>query len=229
MADVITLYDLTAANDRRFSPFCWRIRMALAHKGLDVALKPLRFTEIPAAGGDSWSTVPTIDDGGKIVTDSWRIARYLDETYPGPVPLIGESAGAISFVNHWTNTVLHPGVITLILSDIFEKLDPVDHAYFRESREKRFGNRLEEVQFGREERLEGFRRSLQPLRSIVSEQPFVGGEHADFADYLPFGGLMWPRVMSDFRLIEPDDPVEAWFLRVAALYPGVADGVPRFY
>ena len=31
------LQELAAADpDRRFSPFCWRIRMALAHKGLDV-------------------------------------------------------------------------------------------------------------------------------------------------------------------------------------------------
>ena len=31
----ITLYDLAGAEtDRRFSPFCWRTRMALAHKGL---------------------------------------------------------------------------------------------------------------------------------------------------------------------------------------------------
>jgi hypothetical protein len=30
---------------RRFSPFCWRIRVALAHKGLTVETIPWRFTE----------------------------------------------------------------------------------------------------------------------------------------------------------------------------------------
>ena len=30
--------------NRRFSPFCWRARMALAHKG-QVETKPWRFTE----------------------------------------------------------------------------------------------------------------------------------------------------------------------------------------
>ena len=29
------LYDLTASGDRRFSPYCWRTKLALAHKGLD--------------------------------------------------------------------------------------------------------------------------------------------------------------------------------------------------
>jgi len=33
----ITLYDLAGAEaERRFSPFCWRTKMALAHKDLEV-------------------------------------------------------------------------------------------------------------------------------------------------------------------------------------------------
>src|SRR3546814_19583617 len=40
-----TLYELVGAEDRRFSPYCWRIRMALAHKGLHAELEPCRFTE----------------------------------------------------------------------------------------------------------------------------------------------------------------------------------------
>jgi hypothetical protein len=40
------LYELAGADEnRRFSPYCWRIRMALAHKGLDVECIPWRFTE----------------------------------------------------------------------------------------------------------------------------------------------------------------------------------------
>jgi glutathione S-transferase len=42
----ITLYDLAGAEaDRRFTPLCWRARMALAHKGLAVETVPWRFTE----------------------------------------------------------------------------------------------------------------------------------------------------------------------------------------
>jgi glutathione S-transferase len=40
------LYDLAGADpDLRFSPFCWRTRFALAHKGLPVETIPWRFTE----------------------------------------------------------------------------------------------------------------------------------------------------------------------------------------
>ena len=36
------LYDLCADNDLRFSPFCWRVKLALAHKGLDYQTEPVR-------------------------------------------------------------------------------------------------------------------------------------------------------------------------------------------
>jgi len=42
---MITLYDLVAQDDRRPSPFCWRVKFALAHKGLDWTTVPVGFTE----------------------------------------------------------------------------------------------------------------------------------------------------------------------------------------
>ena len=40
------LYELAALEDDRcFSPYCWRIKMALAHKGLSYETIPWRFTE----------------------------------------------------------------------------------------------------------------------------------------------------------------------------------------
>jgi glutathione S-transferase len=42
----LRLYDLAGAQpERRFSPYCWRIRLALAHKNLPVETIPWRFTE----------------------------------------------------------------------------------------------------------------------------------------------------------------------------------------
>lgn len=79
----ITLYDLAAADeDRRFSPFCWRTRLALAHKNLAVDSVPWRFTEADKVAFSRQGKVPVIVDGGKTVFDSWTIADYLDATYP---------------------------------------------------------------------------------------------------------------------------------------------------
>ena len=39
---MITLYDLVFDKDLRPSPFCWRAKLALKHKGLSVARRALR-------------------------------------------------------------------------------------------------------------------------------------------------------------------------------------------
>ena len=67
----ITLYDLAGVEaDRRFSPFCWRTRMALAHKGIEVETVPWRFTEKDRLPQPNGGRVPVIVDGGQVVHDS---------------------------------------------------------------------------------------------------------------------------------------------------------------
>ena len=41
----ITLYELVGRDDLRFSPYCWRTRFALAHKGLEFETVPVRFAD----------------------------------------------------------------------------------------------------------------------------------------------------------------------------------------
>jgi len=75
----ITLYDLAGAEaERRFSPFCWRTRMALAHKGLEVETVPWRFTEKDKLPQPNGGRVPVIVDGGQVVHDSSAIADHLE-------------------------------------------------------------------------------------------------------------------------------------------------------
>ena len=46
------LFDLAGDElDRRFSPYCWRSKLALAHKGLTVETIPWRFTDTDAVSG----------------------------------------------------------------------------------------------------------------------------------------------------------------------------------
>jgi len=78
----IRLYDLAGEDpDRRSSPYCWRIRMALAHKALDFETVPWRFTEKEAIAFSRQGRVPVIVDGDRTVHDSWKIAEYLEEAY----------------------------------------------------------------------------------------------------------------------------------------------------
>jgi glutathione S-transferase len=89
------LYELVSRDHKNgFSPFVWRIKMALAHKGLEYELVPLHFTEIEdALGFASSKTVPVLVDGDNVISDSFKIACYLEETYPDRPSLFGGNAG----------------------------------------------------------------------------------------------------------------------------------------
>ncbi len=125
---VATLYDLVGKDDRRFSPNCWRSRMALAHKGLEVEVRPTRFTEIRAIGDGECPTVPVLEVDGRRIVDSWAIAEHLEATYPERPSLFGGAGGkaVTRFVLNWATTTLHPGVLSLIIHDIHEHLLPED-------------------------------------------------------------------------------------------------------
>lgn len=89
----ILLHELVGQDDRRFSPYCWRTRMALAHKGLEYETSPVSFSDISGLCGGAHKTVPIIEDGDTIVCDSFDIALYLERTYPDKPSLFGGPAG----------------------------------------------------------------------------------------------------------------------------------------
>jgi glutathione S-transferase len=227
----ITLYDLAGAEaDRRFSPFCWRTKMALAHKGLEVETVPWRFTEKEKLPKPNAGRVPVIVDGGKVVHDSSAIAEYLENRYPDRPSLFGgETARTLTrFVQNWTETVLHPGMIGFVVLDICRHAAPQDQPYFRQSREERFGRSLEEVVKDRDNRLRAFRESLTPLRRTLERQKFLGGDSPAYADYLVFGAFQWGRAISDFALLADDDPIAAWRGRVLDMFGGLARKSPAY-
>ncbi|MDA1100001.1 MAG: glutathione S-transferase family protein [Proteobacteria bacterium] len=227
----IEFYDLAGQDGRNFSPYCWRTRMALAHKGLDFEHRGTAFTAIAAAGGTAHRTVPIIVDAGKMISDSSRIADYLEAQYPDRPSLFGGEAGhaLCKFVHSWTNAVVHPGVARSVVHDIYDHVRDEDRDYFRTSREKVFGQPLAAVQAGREDRLEAFRADLYPLRLTVRAQAFLGGERANYADYIVFGAFQWARSISDFRILADDDPILAWFRRCGELFDGLGRQAPGYY
>ena len=80
----ITLYDLAGVEaERRFSPFCWRTRMALAHKGLEVETVPWRFTEKDRLPQPNGGRVPVIVDGGQVVHEFFDDRRVPRKPLPG--------------------------------------------------------------------------------------------------------------------------------------------------
>ena len=221
----LKLFELVGTDETRpFSPYCWRIRMALAHKGLSAESIPWCFTDKFAIAPHRSEKVPVLLDGETSVVDSWVIANYLEDTYPDRPSLFGGEGGRAGgrMLKWWGDIAIVGGLFPLIGADIHGHLKPEDADYFRRTREARIGKSLEDAMAGRDKSVEGFRRSLDPMRLTLKTQPYLGGDAPNYADYIVFGGFQWARVVSPFKLLADNDPVYAWRERLLDAFDGMA-------
>lgn len=222
------LYELVGRDDSRFSPYCWRSRMALSHKGLEAERVAVKFTDKDKIAFSGQKLVPVLTDGDHTVADSWAIACYLEDTYPDRPALFGGAAGRglARFLNRWADQVLHPALIRAIIGDVFAALHPDDRDYFRQTREARFGNTIEAMHAARDDHMDAARHVFTPLRATLADQPYLCGAAPAYGDHIVFGTLQWVRLTSPAPLIDPDDPVYAWRERMLDLFDGQARAAP---
>ena len=221
----IRLYELTGADARvQFSPYCWRIRFALAHKGLAVETQPWRFSDKDAIAFSGQGKVPVLVDGERTVSDSWAIAEYLEQQYPDRPSLFGEDTNhaLTRFINNWTDGAVHPPLARLLLPDIYNILAEEDRNYFRTTREAALGATFEKLVSEREHWIEQFRAALLPLRRTLTTQPYIAGDTPTYADYIVAGTFQWARTCSAQTLLEADDPVATWLDHILDAHGGFA-------
>jgi glutathione S-transferase len=228
--DALILYDLAGADPAlRFSPHCWKTRMALAHKGLEPRTIPWRFTEKEKISFSGQGSVPILVDGEKTVSDSWRIALHLEEHYADRPSLFGspEAIPLAAFVNNWADTVLLPAFARFLVPDILDSLAEIDRDYFRRTREARLGVTIEDLSAGRETFLAALQDCLTPLRVRLKDRPFLSGEAPRYADYCVFGMFMWARGIGAAAVPKPGEPLAAWHEALLDLFGGLARAAPR--
>jgi glutathione S-transferase len=221
---MITLYDLDFGNGARPSPFCWRAKFALAHKGLEWKEEPIGFVEKDRIAFSGQKLVPVIVDHAhddKVVADSWEIATYLDQAYPGRSLFASEEARTFArFMHNWTDMALHAHLFRMIVGDMHAGVRPQDRDYFLQSRSRWL--RTEDFAAfqaaARESRLVPFRQGLEPLRLQLKESPFLGGTAPGYPDYIVASALLWVRSVTSFMPLEEGDPLLAWQGRVTGLY-----------
>lgn len=226
----LRLYDLAGAEaDRRFSPYCWRIRLALAHKQLPVEIIPWRFTEKAVIAPSGQGRVPVLVDGERWIAESWVIANHLEDNFPDHPSLFGGPAGRAltRFYSNLADTLVN-SIFRLVALDIVHHLHDKDRAYFRQSREERIGMTLEALIADRDARLPAFRESLAALRLTLKGQAFLGGDRPLYADYAVFGPFQWARCISPFALLAPDDPIALWRARLLDAHGGLARAAPGY-
>src|ERR1700722_4846312 len=88
VAMTLIMYERIGLQERRPSPFSWRVRYALAHKGVPVEYRPVRVADVETiralSGQDKVPIVVATDRAGgdQVIHDSWNIATYLETRFP---------------------------------------------------------------------------------------------------------------------------------------------------
>lgn len=224
---MITLWELGGKNDRRYSLFSWRTRLALKHKGLAFEATPVRMSDKEAIAFSGGKTVPVIRDGDAVVRDSWAIAEHLERRYPDAPSLFGGEIGhglSQSF-NVWVDRAVVPAMLPVVVADIHERIDPADDEYFRQMMEKILKATLEDTRADRDQALRRLGAVVGPLQAALKRQAFLCGARAAYADYALFSVFQWARVMSPQQVLGPEDPLCAWQERMLDLFDGFARNV----
>lgn len=221
----IRFFELTGRADNiRFSPYCWRIRMSLLHKGLDFEGIPWRFTEKERLAETGYDRVPVLQHGGKWIPDSLQIARYLDATFPER-PLFPQGAASranASFLGAWCDQEIHQRLSLHIVYEVFLATHEKDKAYYRETREKRQGRTLEACAAAAADVSEILKLTLRPVEVALAETAFLGGDAPDYCDYTVFGSLQWANVVSRKDPLDRTSPAGRWFERMLDQFDGGA-------
>jgi glutathione S-transferase len=225
-ADIpVRLYELVLENGRSASPYVWRIRYALAHKGVSFESIPIGFTEIPEVFGGRFKTVPVICHGGTMLAESWDIAEYLDRIFPGQPPIFSGPAeqAMVRLMDSWFSAEILRRMFRVYAFDIHNAARPEDRAYFRQSREGRLkGTSLEAFTADRAAHLPALRDAFMPLRLHLAQFPFLGGSAPNYADYIALGAFHWVASVSTLPLLaRSDDTLRRWLDRGLDLYGGL--------
>ena len=117
----------------------------------------------------------------------------------------------------------HNGTLNAVILELFERLQDRDKAYFRESREKRFGRSLEDHAALADEAKQRLPAMLAPLSMTLNSQAWLGGDVPSYADYIALGAFQWVRTSSSFDLPGfAGEKVADWHAAMLDLHDGLA-------
>ena len=164
-------------------------------------------------------TFPAIydDTTKRYVSDSWKIAEYLDETYPSTPRLFppGSKAAIDLFQDHFERTVKRHFFHAMI-AHICHNLNPRSEEAFRSSREAMFNCKLEEIAPAGPKRDEVWSLAEQGLSQLSlflskngPDSQYFFGDTFSFADVIILSFLSWVKIESraddEWKLVETWD------------------------
>jgi len=218
----ITFYDIPGSLDcKAWSPNTWRARFVLNCKAVEYKTIWVEYPDIEPlckelgieptakkADGRDHYTCPAICDptGGspKFISDSLKIADYLDEKYPETAPLFPNGTRGLQMVYVDNVKEMMAPLVDFTISESYKQLNPASQPYFRTTREARFGKKMEEICPAGPEREAVYaaaQTKFSKLASIMADHgakgPFILGNQVSFADIYIGSMLIWFKIVSE--------------------------------
>ncbi len=151
--------------------------------------------------GEPTYTVPFIVDPstGRAISESFAIAKYLDATYSDTPRLVPEGTEALqaAYVVAWDSQT--GGCTRFVVPKTFGILNEASQIFFRESRERIFGKKIEELLPHGDEAKEVWAQYEAGLGKIARCYPekdiWAMGVSPSFADFVAGGEIYWIRLL----------------------------------
>ena len=172
--------------------------------GIEALAKKIGAAPTIMADGTPGYTVPIISDPntGKVISDSFCIAEYLDATYPDGRTLFppGTKPLLAAFESGIVNAL--KGVIMAQLVATYNILNPSAQEYFRRTREARFGRKIEEFSPVGPKRDADVAEGKAGFDAVdgwlsKSEGEFVLGDTISYADGILAAWLTWIKITNE--------------------------------
>ncbi|EKM76379.1 hypothetical protein AGABI1DRAFT_78843 [Agaricus bisporus var. burnettii JB137-S8] len=209
---MITFYDLTRKSPHApWSPNPFKTRLALNYKKLPYRTVNLEYPELEsefkkigippsstwADGRPLYSSPSIFDDSTNTgVSDSYKIAQYLDKTYPDTPKLFppGTEALQAAFYAQY-NPLIFGAIFQMLLPGVVRILNPPSVEYFNRTRAEIFGKPPAELEPKGQDRVEAWTKveaAYDKLYGWLSEStgPYFMGDTITFVD-LTVAGMIY--------------------------------------
>lgn len=203
------LYERLGADNLCPSPVGYRVRVALAQKGMNCARVAMRFADVERLEAETGSrTCPALVDGDARFGDSASIVRHLDAVKPGKMIFRAEDE-ALDLVA--MERELGTRVGKVIAPWFVERICPEDRDYFRTSREARFGMSFAELAAHRSALELDLAFTIGRLASGLERTAFFSGAEPGFTDAVVYGYLLCIDFADPSAMPELPPHMAAWF------------------
>ncbi len=168
------------------SHFCIRIRWALAMKGIPFETRnymPSSIDEVEKLSG-GWRMVPVLQWENEFITDSPRIARFIESKKDSPPLYPGDATAALcDMINGWVDTKVMTSAARFLVGDLLRFMPKdEDRKRYRARFETAHGMAPEAAVAKRAEYAKELESHWSLIEAQLQNQSYLLGEKLSYAD-----------------------------------------------